>query len=108
MLIGTVALVLGILAWGGGGKQRGLVVRNESGQAVTVRFERGPALELTPSQERTFATRRGDYPQTISVTDSGGKELWQRQLTFADLSDNSFRLVIGPTGLIPTPAQSNG
>ena len=108
MFIGTVAVVLGVLAFGGGGKQRGLVVRNESGQPVVVRFEQGTSLSLGQSEERTIGAKRGEYPQMLTVSDASGKQLWQRQLTFQDLSDNSFRLVIGATGIIPTPPQTGG
>ncbi|HEX5480576.1 MAG TPA: hypothetical protein VFY79_12730 [Dehalococcoidia bacterium] len=108
MFVGTVAVVLGVLAFGGGGKQRGLVVRNESGQPVVVRFEHGTSLSLTQSEERTIGAKRGDYPQALTVSNQAGKRLWERQLTFQDLSDNSFRLVIGATGIIPTPPQTGG
>ncbi len=107
MFVATLAVIIGIVAFGGGGKERGLVVRNEAGQAVTVRFDDGDVLHLQPREERTVGAKRGQYPQTIHVTTASGALLWQKTLAFSDLSANSFRLVIGPTGIIPTPPQSS-
>ncbi len=108
MFVGTVGVVIGILAFGGGGKQRGLVMRDEAGQAVTVRFEDGTSLQMQDHQEETIAAQRSHYPQTMHVSDASGKALWQKRVTFGDLSTNSFRIVIGPTGIIPTPPQTDG
>ena len=108
MFVATAGIIIGVKEFGGSGAQRGLVVRDEAGQAVTVSFERGPELHLADRTEQTIGTKRGQYPQRLRVTDSAGTLLWERQLQFSDLSDNFFRLVIGPTGLIPTPPQSGG
>lgn len=107
MLLATVGLILAFVAFGGAGKERGLVVRNETGQPVIARFERGATLRLAQREEQTLGARRGDYPQTLYVTTETGVLLWEQPLQFSDLSKNSFRLVLGPTGLIPTPAQTN-
>ena len=80
----------------------------EAGQAVVVQFERGPELQLENGTEQTIGARREQYPQRLRVTDGGGTLLWERTLAFSDLSENSFRLIIGREGLIPTPPQSSG
>lgn len=108
MFVATVAFIVGVKEFGGSGKQRGLVVRDEAGQAVVVRFERGPELRLENRTEQTIGAKRQDYPQQLRVTDASGALLWERQIAFSDLTDNTFRLVIGPTGIIPTPPQSSG
>jgi len=108
MFVVTIGTIVGVKEFGGSGKTRGLVVRDESGQAVVVRFERGPELRLDNRTEQTIGARREEYPQRLRVTDAGGSLLWERQLSFSDLSENSFRLIIGPTGLIPTPPQTSG
>ena len=107
MFVATIGVIIGIVAFGGGGKERGLVVRNEAGQAVTVRFDDGDVLGLQPHEERTVGAKRGQYPQTIHVTTTSGVLLWEKKLAFSDLSANSFRIVIGPTGIIATPRQSS-
>ncbi len=107
MFAATIGVIIGIVAFGGGGTERGLVVRNEAGQDVTVRFDDGDILHLQPREERTIGAKRGQYPQTVHVTTASGVLLWESKLTFSDLSANSFRLVIGPNGLIPTPPQSS-
>jgi hypothetical protein len=106
MLLATVGLILAFVAFGGAGKERGLVIRNETGQPVIARFEHGASLHLAERQEETIGAKRGDYPQMLYVTTERGALLWDVQLQFSDLSHNTFRLVLGPTGLIPTPAQS--
>lgn len=108
MLVATVALILAFVAFGGAGKERGLVVRNETGRPVIARFEHGASLHLADRQEETIGAKRGDYPQTLYVTTETGVLLWDVPLQFSDLSHNTFRLVLGPTGIIPTPPQTDG
>lgn len=108
MFIATVGVIVALVAFGGGGKQRGLVVRDEAGQPVSVRFDDGQKLTLENRQERTIAARRSDYPQTMRVASAAGAPLWEQRLQFEDLSSNSFRLIVGPTGLLPTPPQTGG
>jgi hypothetical protein len=108
MFVATLGVIIGVKEFGGSGKTRGLVVRDESGQAVVVRFERGPELHLENRTEQTIGARRQEYPQQLRVSDTSGSLLWEREVSFSDLSANSFRLIIGPTGLIPTPPQNSG
>jgi hypothetical protein len=108
MFVGTLAVIIGVLAFAGGGKQRGLVIRDESGQPVSVDFDDGQHVVLGNREEKTIGAKREHYPQTMRVSDAHGAALWSVRLTFEDLSTNSFRLVIGATGIIPTPPQSGG
>jgi hypothetical protein len=108
MFVATAGIIIGVREFGGSGEQRGLVVRDEAGQAVVVRFERGPELHLENRGEQTIGAKREQYPQRLRVTDGTGTLLWERMLEFSDLSANSFRLIIGRDGLIPTPPQSSG
>ncbi len=99
----ALAAILVLIYVVGGGKQRGVSVKNVSTKEVIVRFEDGQSALLGPDAESTLSARREDYPETITVIDTSGKTVFQRRLEFRDLSDMNFRLLIGEDGLVPLP-----
>ena len=100
----ALAAILVLIYVVGGGKERGVSVKNLSSREVVVRFDDGQAARLAPEAEHTLSAKRENYPQTMSVSDSSGKTIFQRRLEFRDLSDMNFRILIGDDGLVPLPS----
>jgi hypothetical protein len=99
----ALAAILVLIYVVGGGKERGVSLKNVSSREVVVRFDDGQSVRLVPDGERTLSAKREHYPQTVSVADTSGKTIFQRTLEFRDLSDMNFRLLIGDDGLVPLP-----
>jgi hypothetical protein len=99
----ALAAILVLIYVVGGGKERGVSLKNLSSREVVVRFDDGQSARLAPDAEHTLSAKRENYPQTISVSDASGKTIFQRRLEFRDLSDMNFRLLIGDDGLVPLP-----
>ena len=99
----ALAAILVLIYIVGGDKQRGVAVKNVSSKDVIVRFEDGQSARLPPDGERTLSARRENYPETITVSDTSGKTIFERRLEFRELSDMNFRLLIGDDGLVPVP-----
>ena len=99
----ALAAILVLIYVVGGGKERGVSLKNLSSREVVVRFDDGQSARLAPEAEHTLSANRENYPQTISVSDASGKTIFQRRLEFRDLSDMNFRLLIGDDGLVPLP-----
>ena len=99
----ALAAILVLIYVVGGGKERGVSLKNLSSREVVVRFDDGQSARLAPNAEHTLSAKREHYPQTMSVADASGKTIFQRRLEFRDLSDMNFRLLIGDDGLVPLP-----
>ena len=99
--------VIGMMAWlvfaSEAGDQRGLVLRNQTSEAVLASFEDGQSGEVRSGVAGTFVLRRENFPQTITVTSvATGEVIAEREFEYAEFSDHEFRWDVDRAGFFPT------
>jgi hypothetical protein len=99
--------VIGMMAWlvlaSEAGDQRGLVLRNQTSEAVVATFEDGQSGEIPSGVAGTFVLRREDFPQTITVTSvATGEVIAEREFQYSEFSDHEFRWDVDRAGFFPT------
>lgn len=106
-LAAFTVFVLGLLAWlvfgSSAGEQRGLVLRNQTSEAVVATFEDGQSGEIAAGVAGTFVLRREDFPQRITVTSAAtGRVIAERDFEYAEFSEHEFRWDVDRAGFFPT------
>ena len=93
-VLGVLALVLWLIFGGSTGKQRGLVVINLRTTDSVLTLEHGQSAHFKPGESQTLFAIKGDFPQTMSVTDATGTQVFQERIDYKQLVDAEFRIAI--------------
>lgn len=105
-IVALTAVVMGLLAWavfgGETGRQRGLVVRNQISEPVTISLEDGQSAEVATGRQTTFVLEREDFPQFLTATDISGVVVVEQDVSYAELAEAEFRIDVDRAGVHPT------
>lgn len=105
-IVALTIVILGLLAWavfsGDTGRQRGLVVRNQISETVTVALDDGQSERLGTGRQATFVLEREDFPQALTATSENGDVVISQLVTYEELSEAEFRVDVDRAGVFPT------
>lgn len=102
-LLAVVGAVVAWAVWGGeAGTQRGMVIRNEIPERVTIALEDGRTATLDKDRQQTFVVRRDEFPLTVQALDAAGAVITERELEYDFVADADFRISVDRRGFYAT------
>ena len=103
-MVGFVLAIVVLLLWlifgGSTGKQRGLVVINLRSTESVLTLDDGQSAHFKPGESQTLFAIKGDFPQTLRITDAAGAAVFQERIEYTQLVDAEFRIAIGDDRIV--------